>query len=185
MKKETRILAFDDCAFTFSQRRVLVVGVVFRGGNFIDGLLSFSIKKDGNDVTEKLISSVKNSRHCKQISYVMMKGISFGGLNIADIEEIHEKTGKPVIVIQRKISEINSFIDALRKFKGSKKRIAAVKNAGAFHKNKKIFFQFCGCSENEAREVLDLTCTRSNLPEPLRVVHIIASGLSGDSRGRA
>ncbi len=184
LKKETRIIAFDDCAFTFRQKYVLVIGAVFRGAGCMDGLVSFYIAKDGSDVTAKLIKSIKNSRHHDQISYVMMKGISFAGLNIVDIKKV-SKLGMPVIVVQRKKPEIDEFKKALSKFSDWKERVSFVDKAGCFYQHRNIFFQCSGCDEQQARELLELTCTRSNVPEPLRVVHIIASGLSGDSRGRA
>ena len=35
-----------------------------------------------------------------------------------------------------------------------------------------------GISEDDARKIVKLTSTRSSVPEPLRVAHLIASGLS-------
>jgi endonuclease V-like protein UPF0215 family len=184
LKKETRIIAFDDCAFTFDQKSVLVIGVVFRGAEYLDGLVSFSVKKDGNDVTDEIIKAVKSSRHHDQISYIMMKGISFAGLNIADIKKISESMKIPVIVVQRKAPDINEFKKALKKFNDSS-RTSAVDSAGPFYSHKNAWFQCAGCDISEAHDILDLTCMRANIPEPLRVAHIIASGISGDSHGRA
>ena len=85
VKPEIRIIAWDDCAFRFSQKRVRIVGVVFRGGSFLDGMLSVQIKKDGLDVTEKISGSIKKSRHYDQLSVIMLDGITFAGFNLTDI----------------------------------------------------------------------------------------------------
>ena len=60
-KKEVRIIAWDDCAFEFKSKRVTVVGAIFRGGQFLDGLLSTAITKDGTDATAKISDSILKS----------------------------------------------------------------------------------------------------------------------------
>ena len=189
IKDEVRIIAWDDCAFRFRQKQVLIVGAVFRGGKFLDGLLSTKIKKDGMDATEKIIKSIKSSRHYEQLSLIMLDGISYGGFNLVDMRLLNKKTKLPVIAIQRKIPNIKKFNETMKIFKDYKKRISIVKKAGKFYRYKtaggEIFYQKCGISDDACRKILDLTCVRSNVPEPIRVAHLIASGLSGESRGRA
>jgi endonuclease V-like protein UPF0215 family len=43
--------------------------------------------------------------------------------------------------------------------------------------------QVAGISEEDAGEILRRTSTRSNVPEALRVAHIIASGLVRPNKG--
>lgn len=190
LKDEIRIIAWDDCAFKFHQRSVLIVGAVFRGGKFLDGLLSTKIKKDGMDATEKIIKSINKSRHYEQLSLIMLDGISYAGFNLVDIKELNKKTKLPVMAIQRKIPNIRKFNDAMKKgFRNYNKRAAIVKKAGKFYRYKtaggEIFYQKYGISDDYCRKLLELTCIRSNVPEPVRVAHLIASGLSGESKGRA
>jgi endonuclease V-like protein UPF0215 family len=186
IKKEIRIIAWDDCAFRFSQKRVLIVGAIFRGGLFLDGLLSTRIVKDGLDATDRIASSVLSSRHYDQLSLIMLDGITLAGFNLVDIKELNRKTKLPVIVVQRKKPDMTKFKNTLRIFRDYKKRLSIVKKAGrffSFGKQSKIFYQKSGISNEKAEEILKITCTRSNLPEPVRVAHLIASGLSGESRG--
>ena len=189
IKEEVRIIAWDDCAFRFRQKQVLIVGVVFRGGKFLDGLLSTKIKKDGMDATEKLIDSITNSRNYDQLSLIMLDGISYAGFNLIDIKLLNKKTKLPVIAVQRKLPNIKKFNDTMKIFKDYKGRVAIVRKAGKFYRYKiphgEIFYQKCGMGDEYCRKILQLTCVRSNVPEPLRVAHLIASGLSGESRGRA
>ena len=41
-----------------------------------------------------------------------------------------------------------------------------------------VYMQIVGISERDAEKILKETSTRSNVPEALRVAHIIASGLA-------
>lgn len=189
LKDEVRIIAWDDCAFKFRQKEVLIVGAIFRGGKFLDGMLSTKITKDGMDATEKIIKSIKSSRHYEQLSLIMLDGISYAGFNLVDIRLLNKKTKLPVIIVQRKIPNIKKFNETMKMFKNHKKRAAIVKKAGKFYRYKlptgEIFYQRCGISDDVCRKILDMTCVRANVPEPLRVAHLIASGLSGESKGRA
>ncbi|MFH8119217.1 MAG: DUF99 family protein [Candidatus Aenigmatarchaeota archaeon] len=192
LKPEIRILGFDDGAFTpRSTELVPVIGVIFRGGKFLDGLLKTEVKVDGNDATEKIIQLINSSRHKQQLKIVMFDGITMAGFNMIDIKEIFEKSKLPVIVINRKIPDIAKVKNALKRFEDFDKRWEAVKNAGpikeCFVKDfKKIYYQNVGIEDGVAREVIKLSCTRSYIPEPLRIAHIIATGIvKGESSGRA
>ncbi|MEM5836729.1 MAG: DUF99 family protein [Candidatus Aenigmatarchaeota archaeon] len=192
IKPEIRILGFDDSAFTpKSKELVPVIGVIFRGGKFLDGLLKTEVLVDGNDATEKIIKAVNSSRHKPQLKVIMFDGITVAGFNMIDIKEIYEKTNLPTIVINRKIPNLEKVERALKKFEDFEERWKAVKNAGPIKECyvkdlKKIYFQNIGINEDEAREVIKLSCTRSYIPEPLRIAHLIATGIvRGESYGRA
>ncbi len=185
MKKEVRVIGWDDCRFARDMEKVRLVGAIFRGGLYIDGMLSVEIERDGMDATENIAASVIRSRHYGQLSIIMLDGISFAGFNLVDIKELSSETGLPVIVAQRSMPDIGRFTAAQRIFKDCAKRCKAVESAGEVYKWEKLYFQKAGLSAKECEEIFALTCVRSNIPEPLRVAHIIASGFGGESRGRA
>jgi len=184
-KPEIRIIAWDDCSFRYRTKKVLLVGAIYRGGSFMDGLLSTQITKDGLDATKKIIEAVNKSRHYDQLSVIMLDGITFGGFNVVDVKHLAKQTKMPVIVIMRKKPDMKKFLDALKKFPGFARRKMIVKRAGKIHEYKNIFYQKYGISGRDCEQILRITCIRSNIPEPIRVAHLIASGLSGESRGRA
>jgi endonuclease V-like protein UPF0215 family len=186
IKKEVRIIAWDDCRFSFAQKNVQLVGVVFRGGDFLDGLLSVRIEKDGTDATEKITHSMLSSRHYDQLSYVMLDGITFGGFNVVDIKKMYEKTKLPVIVVQRKKPGKKEFLKAMKHLSNFHVHKKAVESAGKFHEySESLYYQKAGLSIKECESILKITCIRSLVPEPMRIAHLIASGLSGESHGRA
>ena len=50
---------------------------------------------------------------------------------------------------------------------------------------KKLWVQFYGLDKKKAEEIIKISATHSNIPEPLRIAHIIASGIIlGESKGR-
>jgi len=185
LKREVRIIAWDDCGFRFAAKTVTLIGAIYRGASFMDGLLSTRIAKDGTDATEKIVERIISSRHHDQLSVIMLKGITFAGFNVADIKELSKSTRLPVLVVQRKKPDIKKFLAAMKMFGNYKARERAAKSAGRIYKYGKIFYQKAGLSRDECEKLLRLTCVRSDIPEPLRIAHIIASGMSGESRGRA
>jgi len=190
IKKEIRILAWDDGPFEFKTKgKDILVGVIFRGGQFLDGMLKTDIEIDGDDAEEKIIEKILKTKH-KDLRVVMLDGITFAGFNTVDIKEIYERTKLPVIVVNRKKPDIEKFIETLKSLPNADKRLEAVKNAGPIYwvsiKNKRICFQCYGIAKEDAEKIIKTTSTMSLIPEPLRVAHLIANGfVLGESVGRA
>jgi endonuclease V-like protein UPF0215 family len=191
LKEEIRILGFDDGAFCSREGKVPVVGVIFRGGKFLDGVLKTDVEIDGKDSTEKIVKLINNSRHKQQLKVIMTDGITFGGFNILDIQKVYESTGLPVIVVNRKRPNLRKVREALKNFNDFEERWELIKKAGKvkmceIRPGVRIYYQCVGMEDEEAREVLVLSSTRSQIPEPLRVAHLIATALvKGESSGRA
>lgn len=190
IKEEIRILGWDDGSFCKGEKgKVILVGTIFRGGSFMDGILKTEIKIDGLDATMKIVKAVKKTKH-KDLRVIMLGGITFGGFNFVDIKELYRKTGLPVLVIIRRETNMKKFREAMKKLPDFEKRWEAVENAGGFFrillKGKGIYFQKTGLTEEEAKKIIRLTAKRGLIPEPLRVAHLIASGIvKGESIGRA
>jgi len=186
IKKEIRILGIDDAPFDkFRDKKVLVVATVFRGGNYLDGLLSCHVDVDGNDATKKLVDIVKKTRHFEQLRCIMLDGIALGGFNVIDINGLAKATKLPVIVIIKKFPDLKKIENALKKI-NQEKKITLLKKAGKIYPCNKIYFQCAGISKESARKIIKLTATHSLIPEPLRIAHIIASGIAlGESHGHA
>jgi endonuclease V-like protein UPF0215 family len=190
IKQEIRILGVDDSPFpSHTTEEVMLVGTVFRAGNWLDGVLSTYIHGDGTDGTEKIIDMVKNSRNLGQLGVIMLDGITFGGFNLVNIREIFESTSVPVIVIMRKIPNFERIKKALKRFDDWELRWANLLEAGQVYKidnSEPVYIQIYGIKLEDAEEIVRISTTRSAIPEPLRVAHIIAAGIiSGESRGSA
>ena len=186
MKKEIRVLGIDDGPFDkFNDKEVIVIGTVYRGGSFIDGVLSTKVTVDGDDSTEKLVEMINNCKFRPQLQAIILDGIAVGGFNVIDVSNLNKKTGIPVIVVMRDYPDFKKIEKALTKLNHEEK-IKLLKKAGKVYQLGEIFVQAIGLSLKQVEEIIDITCTHSLVPEPLRVAHLIASGVvDGESRGRA
>ena len=186
MKREVRILGIDDASFDkFADRKAMVIGTLFRGGQWLDGVMTGMVDVDGDDATDVLAAMVGRSRFRSQLQCIMLDGIALGGFNIVDIEALSQKTGLPVIAVMRTHPNLEKIHATLRKL-GKGDKIPLLERAGTIYKGEGMHFQVKGASEEEAREFLKLSTTRANIPEPLRVAHLIGAGIGkGESTGRA
>jgi uncharacterized protein len=185
IKPEIRVLGVDDGKFTFhSKEKVTVVGVVYRGGYWFEGVMSSQVTVDGFDANENISNMIVESPHFKQLRIVMLNGITFGGFNLVDIKALSEMTRLPVIAVSERKPNLEKIHLALQHLPRVEERWKAVMNAGEIFPvttrgtKQRIFVETAGISKDLALEVLKLTSTRSKIPEPLRVAHLIASGIS-------
>lgn len=186
MKKEIRLLGIDDAPFDkFRDKKTLILGVFFRGGSSIDGVLSEVVAVDGSDSTDKIIKMVGNSKFYPQLKAIMLKGIAVGGFNLIDIEKLSKKTKIPVIVVMRRLPDRERIAKVLIKL-GKKRRIKLMEKAGKIHKAGVLYIQFSGTTLEKAKEIIKISSSRGNIPEPIRVAHLMAGGITlGQSRGKA
>jgi endonuclease V-like protein UPF0215 family len=127
---------------------------------------------------------ILNSPHYEQLRVIMLDGVTFAGFNVVDIKKLNAKTRLPVITVTREKPNFPEIRAALKNLPKSEERWKAILNAGEIFKvcartgSKKIYMQISGLFEEDAKRILQLTSTRSNIPEALRVAHLIASGIS-------
>jgi len=179
VKQLPRVLAIDDGYFKPRQKgKAILVGVVSRLDGRIEGILSTDVKVDGLNSTLRIASMLSKSKFRQQVSFILLDGVNFAGFNIVDVEKLHKKLGIPVIIVFRKMPRMQKIKRALEKFKDKKKRMQLIRNAGEIHKFNSIHFQFHATDLKTAKTVLRKTIKYSNLPEPLRLAHLIASGVS-------
>lgn len=182
VKSEIRVLGVDDGKFIpHTQGTVIVVGVVFRGAGSIDGVMHTQVAIDGFDATTQIASMINDSPHCKQLRLVMLNGITFAGFNLVNIKKLNAVTKLPIIALTDAKPDLEAIHKALNNLSGAEKRWKVVLEAGQIHevrcKGKCLSMVLAGISLSDALEIVKLTSTRSCFPEPLRVAHIIASGI--------
>ncbi|TEU05697.1 DUF99 family protein [Candidatus Bathyarchaeota archaeon] len=185
VKPEIRVLGVDDGVFVPHSKGVAtVVGVVYRGGYWLDGVMRTEVEIDGMDATEKIASMITTSPHYDQLRVVMLNGVTFAGFNMVDIKKLFERVRLPVITVTREKPDLDDIRRALRNLPEYENRLEAMENAGKLIEvhtrdaEQAVYVQIVGISEKDAEKILKSTSTRSNIPEALRVAHIIASGLT-------
>lgn len=183
IKQEIRILGVDDGKFEpHTQGSAIVVGVVFRGGCLIDGVMHTHVAIDGLDATDRLADMINGSPHHKQLRLVMLNGVTFAGFNVVDISRLHLAVALPVIALTSDKPDLAAVKEALSHLPQSEERWKMILSAGDIHevssRGRKIYMELSGISLADAEEIVQLTLTTSSLPEPLRVAHLIASGVT-------
>jgi len=185
IKPEIRVLGVDDGVFVpHAKGSVDIVGVVFRGGYWLDGVMRTEVEIDGMDATEKIASMIIESPHYDQLRVIMLYGITFAGFNVVDIKGLFNRVGLPVIAVTREQPDFEEIKKALENLPEPEKRWESMENAGKVIKvhtrnaEEAVYMQIAGLSERDAEKILKETSTRSNVPEALRVAHIVASGLA-------
>jgi len=178
MPNKIRAIAFDDGYFSPSSTKTKLIGVIYRSDAQVEGIVCKDIEIDSLDSTEIIINMIKYSRFSDQVRYVFLSGINFAGFNIVDLQKLHSELKIPVIAVMKKKPNFEKIKTALQKFPDANKRISLIKKAGALHSYKKIFFQKAGLNEKQAQHIIDTFTYTSNMPEPVRLAHIIASGIT-------
>ena len=115
IKPEIRVLGVDDGAFIpHVKGQVPVVGVVFRGGYWLDGVMHTKIAVDGFDATDRISSMITRSSHYKQLRVIMLDGITFAGCTIVDVKALNVATKLPVIAVTREKPDLADIVKALQ-----------------------------------------------------------------------
>jgi endonuclease V-like protein UPF0215 family len=185
IKNEIRVLGIDDGRFVpRSKGTVDVVGVVYRGGYWFEGVMRTEITIDGMDATEKLARMIENSPYYGEIRVIVLDGVTFAGFNVVDISELSHRVDLPVMSVAREKPDLEEIRRALKNLPDFEKRWQVMGNAGELFEvetrngENPVYVQTAGFLCEDAVKILRRTSTRSNIPEALRVAHIIASGLS-------
>jgi endonuclease V-like protein UPF0215 family len=183
-------LGIDDSVLL--NEKVMVIGAVYRGGDWMDGVLHSYITKDGLDATAVICRMVLSSKHYSQIRVIMLDGITYAGFNVIDTEKLYRETGIPLIVFMRSYPNFEKLKSALKYFQDGEKRWKIMEKAGEIYSiavekgRSSIYILKIGVSLENVGKIIRFSSTRGNIPEPLRVAHLIATGIIlGESRGKA
>ncbi len=188
VKPQIRVVGFDDGTFSFSSKlgrgKTVLIGVVMKGSQEVVGVLSRWITVDGRDATDAMIDAVLSSRF-KDLRVILLRGVTYGGFNIVDVERIYRETDLPVVVVVRKKPDLKAMESALRKhFPDAEERIELLRGAPPLFEilPGKLYLQAVGVDERTAEEIVRVTTKTGLIPEPLRLAHMIASAvMTGES----
>lgn len=183
----SHIAGFDDAPFQRQHRGdVLVVGTVFAGSR-LDGVLSTRVRRDGVNSTQRLIDCLAESKYFEQLQAILLQGIAFAGFNVVDLKLLHNTTGLPVLVVARHHPDFAAIRKALlEKVPGGAHKWRLVEAAGPMLAMAGVYCQPVGISPDQAEDLIADMQIHGQLPEPLRVAHMIAGGVTtGESRHRA
>ncbi len=143
VKKEIRILGLDSCT---PQR---VIGVVVRGGLFLDGIISF--QQNGNRRTQDVVGKILKTKYFPELRSIMVHDPK-SRLDPAKIEQV---TRLPIIQVS-----------------GAKPGNG--KGYEVIYRTKYTLWVKTKLESTTLERILSLTWTTGLLPEPVRVAHLLA-----------
>ncbi len=190
VKDKVRAIGIDDAPFEFSQEKVRVIGSVVRAPNYLEGVLSTEVKVDGDDATSQIGKMISESRFVEQASVIFIDGAAVAGFNLIDLEKLKDMVDVPCVTVSREKPDFEKIKNAMEQhFDRWEKRYELMKH-GDIHKieteHKPVYIQKEGMSLKNVKRLMQLFTVLGRLPEPIRISHIIASGIvAGESKGKA
>jgi endonuclease V-like protein UPF0215 family len=182
----SHVLGIDDAPFLRAHRGdVLVVGALYAGLR-LDGVYSTRVRRDGANATEALVKLVRQPR-LSHLQAILMQGIALAGFNVVDLHELHRRTGLAVVVVARHRPDLDAIRSALQtRVRGGARKWRLIEAAGPMEPTGSVWMQRAGVERAAATRLLERLSVVGHLPEPLRIAHLIAGGVTrGHSRGRA
>lgn len=154
-----------------------MVGAVFSHMR-LEGVLTGKVRRDGVNATSRIEQMILHSRFAPQLQAVLIQGIAVAGFNVVDIHSLHQRLNLPVIVVSRKLPDMEAIRNALlNKVPGGRRKWRLIEQAGPMELVANVYVQRAGITLNEAADLIRRCAKNSAIPEPLRTAHLIAAGL--------
>jgi endonuclease V-like protein UPF0215 family len=181
------LLGVDDGAFDKRRdREVPIAAVRTEGADQVEGVALTRFPVDGEDATAFLAGWIGELRLAQGLAGVVLGGITIAGLGVVDVPALAEALRLPVLIVNRRDPADHRLGDALR-VAGLEARLAIVAaTPPAFWIEGGPWVACAGIEPPQAAALVASTRRKSDLPEALRLAHLVARAVStGESRGRA
>ncbi len=143
----------------------MVVGAVFRGRFWLDGLLTCSLESARGDHMSKLSRAIMKSRQYSQLHAVILSRESIVPGRDIDIADLASKLRLPVISVIKKLQ---------RRIKKDRKSLRA-NHYDLVINGKRVSVLVSGISPAGVQEIFSVACTQHYpIPEAARVADLIA-----------
>ncbi len=162
LKKEVRILGLS--VTSRKRHRTIVVGVVFRGSLWLDGMIICSLEPSRRDHTLRISRAIVESRQYSQLHAIILSRTRIAPGRDIDISELGSRVRLPVIaVVERR--------------RVRKRRIEKSANSDRYHlmvKGNRVSVLASRIGLKDAQDVFSVACARDFLiPEAARVADLI------------
>lgn len=162
-----------------------IVGVMMEGADLVESVAITRFPVDGPDVSGYLADWIESLRIRPGLQGVVFGGITIAGLAVLDPMALSERLELPVVVVNRRAPSNRRLGEALRSA-GLAERVTLLERAPApFPVGERLHAAAAGASPEQVAQLVRGSVRKSELPEPLRLAHLIARAIvSGESRGR-
>lgn len=180
------LLGIDDGPFEkHVSREVPVVGVLMEGHDLVEGVAVSRFPVDGDGATDFLVRWVSKLRFRDATQGIVLGGITIAGLGIVDVAALACALALPVLVVNRRDPSASRLREALEAAH-LRERTPLVDRAPTARCTRRGTWLACaGIGWERGAELVEASVHKSDLPEPLRLAHLIARAVGrGESRGR-
>ena len=186
LPRRPHVLGIDDGPFEKHARDATtpVVGVMMEGADLVEAVAVTRFRVDGADVTDFLADWIGSLRFRPALQGVLFSGITIAGLAVIDAEALAGRLGLPVVVVNRREPQNQRLREALHAA-GLTERIDVLERSPEAFAVGGLFAAAAGAQRDLASRLVCATLGKSDLPEPIRLAHLIARAMvAGESRGR-
>lgn len=185
LNRAIRVVGFDDAPFVRRRgSRVAISGIVCANTRF-EGMLWGQVRQDGWNATDTICKLLIGSKFLPQLHIVLLDGVGFGGFNLIDLPLLSQKLALPCVTVMRRPPDLAAMETALRRLPQPEKRLKILQRAGTIHAFPPFFFQVCGESPDVTGAVLKRLTDCGNVPEALRLAHLIGAAVVKGESGRS
>jgi len=177
MKKGSTFLGIDDARHNREKDRdTELVGAAYRGTKYLEDLRIGKIEVDGKDSTEEIIRLYRKTES-SHVKTILLDGISFAGMNIPDLGEIHEKTSTPVMAVTDTHPDRERFRKAAEKA-GSMENFEKTSPPHRLEvEEKPVYIHSRGMEREMEKEVMKTSVLNGRIPECIRVADLLGKRL--------
>jgi endonuclease V-like protein UPF0215 family len=181
------LLGIDDGPFEKfrSAESTPIVGVTMEGADLVESVAITRFPIDGAGVSDFLAGWIWELRVRPGLQGVIFGGITIAGLSVLDPFALTEQLNLPVMLVNRREPSNERLREALQRA-GLAERIPLLERSPEpFAVGGRLYAAVAGADCERARQLVCGSVRKSDLPEPLRLAHLIARALvTGESRGR-
>jgi len=179
-----RVIGFDDVPWRHRRKATVgVVGAVCAGTRF-EGMVYGTVRRDGWRATSALEALLLEGKFLPQIHLVLLDGIALGGFNVVDLPRLAHALRRPCVAVMRKLPDLPAMERAARRLSRPQARLALLRRAGPIHVHGPFVYQVHGADPRETAEALQRLTDTGNVPEALRLAHLIGGALAYGQSGR-
>jgi endonuclease V-like protein UPF0215 family len=179
-----RVIGFDDVPWRHRRSGMVgLVGAVCAGTRF-EGMVYGTVRRDGWRATLSIERLLARKKFLPQIHLVLLDGIAFGGFNVVDLPRLAEALQRPCVAVMRKLPDLPAMERAARRLPRPRARVAVLRRAGPIHVSGRFVYQVFGADPAETAEALERLTDTGNVPEALRLAHLIGGALAYGQSGK-
>jgi endonuclease V-like protein UPF0215 family len=175
-KPALRVLGIAE-SFVRSCPASVLAGVVMRADLRVDGI-AFARATVGGDDATKAVLKIYEDLDRSDVNALLLSGVAISWFNIIDIEEVFDRTGKPLVCLTYDESPgLERYI--LEYFPHPEEKLRRYERLGMREQvnlktGYEVYVRTLGCSAEEARILLNKFTLDGRVPEPVRVARLAA-----------